>query len=106
MGPRCSAKCGAVPGMDSGEIAGRGPMTTLTIFEQVRDICADLFQVPAAQIAMASSPQTLERWDSVQHLNLVLQLEQQFGVPFEPEEMDRMTTIGGVVDLVASKLNN
>ena len=80
-------------------------MTTSTIFQQVREISADLFQVPAEQITAESSPETLERWDSVQHLNLVLQLEQQFNVPFEPEEMDRMKNIGAVVDLVASKLN-
>jgi acyl carrier protein len=91
--------------MDPSEIDGRGEMTTATIFEQVREISADLFQVPAAQITAESSPETLERWDSVQHLNLVLQLEQQFNVPFEPEEMDRMKNIGAVVDLVASKLN-
>jgi acyl carrier protein len=79
-------------------------MTTLTIFEQVRAMTADLFGVPAAQITTESSPETVAAWDSVQHLNLVLQLEQQFNVSFEPEEMDRMKTIGAVVELVASKL--
>jgi acyl carrier protein len=80
-------------------------MTTATIFEQVRGIAADLFEAPAAQITPESSPETLQNWDSVQHLNLVLQLEQQFNIPFEPEEMDRMKTIGAVVELVASKLS-
>ena len=80
-------------------------MTTATIFEQVRGIAADLFEVPPAQITAESSPETLQNWDSVQHLNLVLQLEQQFNIPFEPEEMDRMKTIGAVVELVSSKLS-
>ena len=79
-------------------------MTTSAIFEQVRNISADLFGVPAALITAESSPETLEKWDSVQHLNLVLQLEQQFNVAFEPEEMDQMKTIGAVVALLASKL--
>ena len=80
-------------------------MTTANIFEQVRRIAADLFEIPAAQIIAESSPETLENWDSVQHLNLVLGLEQQFNIQFEPEEMDRMKTIGAVVELVASKLS-
>ena len=75
-----------------------------TIFEQVRMMSADLFQVSPAQIKPESSPETLESWDSVQHLNLVLGLEQQFNVQFEPEEMDRMKTIGAISDLVESKL--
>ncbi len=79
-------------------------MMAATIFEQVRTISADLFQVPAAQINPESSPETLESWDSVQHLNLVLGLEQEFNVQFEPEEMDRMKTIGAISDLVESKL--
>jgi acyl carrier protein len=80
-------------------------MTASTIYEQVRMMSADLFQVSPAQIKPESSPETLESWDSVQHLNLVLGLEQQFNVQFEPEEMDRMKTIGAISDLVASKLN-
>jgi acyl carrier protein len=94
-----------VPGMDTIEISRRGQMTTSTIFEQVRSIAADLFEVPAAQITSESSPETLESWDSVQHLNLVLGLEQHFNLQFEPEEMDRMKTIAAVVELVASKLS-
>jgi len=78
---------------------------TLTIFEQVRTISTDIFQVPAGQITTESSPKTLEAWDSVQHLNLVLALEQHFGVQFEPEEMDQMKTIGSISELVESKLN-
>ena len=79
-------------------------MTTATILEQVRAIAADVLQVPASQILAESSPETLESWDSVQHLNLVLGLEQQFNIQFEPEEMDQMKTIAAVVELVASKL--
>lgn len=76
-----------------------------TILEQVRTVSADVFQVPAGQISPQSSPETLDSWDSVQHLNLVLALEQQFGVQFEPEEMDKMKNIGNIVDLVEAKLN-
>jgi acyl carrier protein len=75
-----------------------------TIFEQVRTISADIFQVPASQINPASSPETLESWDSVQHLNLVLGLEQHFNIQFDPEEMDQMKTTGAIADLVSSKL--
>jgi acyl carrier protein len=45
----------------------------------------------------------VESWDSVQHLNLVLALEEQFGIQFEPEEMDAMKNIGAIAGLVARK---
>ena len=42
-------------------------------------------------------------WDSVQHLNLMLDLEQTFGVRFEPEDVEQMQSIGLIVRLVEQK---
>jgi acyl carrier protein len=62
-----------------------------------------VFDVPLGQLNAESSPQTIESWDSVQHLNLALVLEQQFGMRFEPEDFERMQTIGAIVDVIQSK---
>lgn len=75
-----------------------------SLLNQVQAVAADVFQVPTVQIDPSTSPETLESWDSVQHLNLVLALEQQFGVQFEPSEMEMMTNIGAVTELLQSKL--
>jgi len=73
------------------------------IFDRVRGIAADVLQLDPASVTPDSSPQSVETWDSVQHLNLVLALEEQFGVQFEPEEMDSMKNIGAIADLVRRK---
>jgi acyl carrier protein len=78
---------------------------TSGLFEQVQRIAADLFLVPPAQITADSSAETLEGWDSVQHLNLILSLEQTFQVRIDPEDMDRMQTVGQIAELVESKLS-
>jgi acyl carrier protein len=78
-------------------------MTSAT-FERVRGIAADVLKVSADQISQHSSPETLATWDSVQHLNLVLALEQEFAVQFEPEEMDEMLSIGQIVSALERKL--
>jgi acyl carrier protein len=72
----------------------------LTTFEQVRNIASDIFGVPADKITAGSSPETIENWDSMQHLNLVLAIEEKFGVQLEPEDIEKMKTIGAVVTLV------
>jgi len=76
----------------------------LSIFEQVRGVAADLLGVPPERVTAESSPETLERWDSVQHLNLVLALEEKFGLRFNPEEMEQMHNIAGIASLVEDKL--
>lgn len=77
---------------------------TSTTFEQVRGIASDLFAIPPDRITAESSAETIESWDSIQHLNFALALEEKFGFQLSPEEMEQMRTIGEIVKLVESKL--
>ena len=74
-------------------------------FDRVRGIAADVFQLDRAALTANSCPETIEAWDSVQNLNLVLALEEEFGFQFTPEEMDRMKTIGELTGVAAAKRN-
>lgn len=73
-------------------------------FEQVRNLASDLFGVPTAKITEASSPESIEAWDSTQHLNLVLALEEKFQFQLSPEEIEEMKSVGEVVRIVDRKL--
>jgi acyl carrier protein len=73
-------------------------------FEQVQAIASDIFGVPAGKITADSSPETIENWDSMQHLNLVLALEEKFGLQLDPEEIEQMKSVGAVAALVEKKL--
>jgi acyl carrier protein len=77
----------------------RKELTAATL-DQLRNIASDIFGIPADKITTESSPQTVESWDSMQHLSLVLAVEEKFGVQFDPEEIERMTNIGAVVALI------
>ncbi len=77
---------------------------TDSTFEQVRSVASDIFGVPANKITAASSPQTLENWDSIQHLSLVLALEEKFSLQLSPEEIEQMKSIGETAHLIESKL--
>jgi acyl carrier protein len=69
-------------------------------FEQVRNIASDIFGIPLEKITAESSPETIENWDSMQHLNLVLAIEEKFGVQLDPEDIEQMKNIGAVAALV------
>jgi len=72
-------------------------------FEKVRGIASDILQINSSTLSANSSPESVETWDSVHHLNLVLALEESFGVEFSPEEMDQMKTLGQISGMVESK---
>ena len=76
---------------------------TASIFEQVRGIASDIFGIPAGKLTANSSPETIENWDSIQHLNLVLAIEENFGVQLAPEEIEQMKNVGLVAALVEKK---
>ena len=50
------------------------------------------------------SQKTCENWDSMAQLNLVLELEDGFGISLEPEEIGEMTSFETVYQMVAKKV--
>jgi acyl carrier protein len=60
---------------------------------RVRNIFADVFQMSLEQVKPESSPDNISTWDSLQHLNLVLALEQEFRVEFSPEEIEQILSV-------------
>jgi acyl carrier protein len=67
------------------------------VLDRVRAIFAAIFNVPADSVELTTSQKGLPAWDSMGHLNLVLDLEQEFGVSIPPEEVEKMTDVGAVV---------
>lgn len=73
------------------------------ILGQVTEIIGDLFGVNAATLTMDSSQNTVEGWDSLQQVNLVLDLEERFGTHFESEEIAKLKTVRNIVRLLEAK---
>lgn len=49
------------------------------------------------------SMQSSEAWDSMAHINLVTELEMEFGVSFEPEEFPELSSYQAIVSLLIAK---
>ncbi|HET6278406.1 MAG TPA: acyl carrier protein [Candidatus Polarisedimenticolia bacterium] len=58
--------------------------------ERIRELFATLLQVSPEQIGDETTPASLERWDSMQHLIVVAGFEEEFGVDLDPEEAVEM----------------
>ena len=73
------------------------------MFEKIRPIISDIMMVADDDITMASTPNTIEAWDSLRLLDMVLALESEFDVQFSPDEIEEMTTVANIVGVVALK---
>ncbi len=66
------------------------PAGTVVADEKIRELFATLLQVAPEKIDDRTSPKSLERWDSLQHMILVAGFEEEFGVDLDPEEAVEM----------------
>ena len=73
--------------------------------ERICRIASDVLGVPVEGLTADSSPETIVTWDSVAHLSLVLAVEQELGVQFDYDELDRLTTIGALIDAARRSLD-
>lgn len=60
------------------------------IADKVKKTMAAVLEVSAAEITDESSPDTIANWDSVRHMNLVLTLEEEFGIRFDDTAIAEM----------------
>ena len=71
--------------------------------EQVRTIASGIFNMLLQDESHASPPESIDDWDSMQRLSLVLALEEHFSLEFAPEEIEGMKTLADVAVMVGRK---
>lgn len=50
------------------------------------------------------SQQSCEKWDSLRHLNLIVELESEFKVEFEPEDIAEMKSFKDIERILKQKM--
>jgi len=68
--------------------------TTLT--EQVRDLLAGALQVPAEAVSPDLSFGDLPQWDSMGHMEVMMQLEERFGVEVSADTIAALTSLPAI----------
>lgn len=69
--------------------------------EKVLEIIKNLFELDT--IDESCSQMTCDRWDSMGQLNLVVELESEFDVTLEPEEIGEMKSFNDIIRILKSK---
>lgn len=61
--------------------------------EKIREILSSVLGVPVDRISEAANMDDVEQWDSLAQMNLVLALEEEFGVVIPDDEVGTMVTV-------------
>jgi acyl carrier protein len=68
-------------------------------------IVSEVLRIPVEQITEESSPDNIKTWDSLNHVQIILSLEDEFGISLDGEEIIEMQSVGRILEIVAKKKN-
>ncbi len=57
---------------------------------RIKDIMGAVFEIDPSAINEASSQDTIENWDSIKHMSLVVALEEEFGIQLTDDQIADM----------------
>lgn len=66
--------------------------------ERVLNIVSNIMNWPLKKIHEDSSPEDIDTWDSLNQINLVLALEEEFGVKFTDVQIVEMLSVQSIIE--------
>jgi acyl carrier protein len=62
--------------------------------EDLKEVLENVLDVDS--ISETDSTQTVRTWDSVRHLNLILAIEERFGISFDADEIPELISVRAI----------
>lgn len=79
-------------------------MNRTEILQKVATSIASVLDQPDLAITMRTTAEDVEGWDSFNHVNIVVAIESQFDIQFNPAEIEELRGVGEFVKMIEKKL--
>lgn len=73
--------------------------------DKIMEIASIVFDVSIDSLSDDSSSDTVDKWDSLSHMNLVTALEEEFDIRFSEAELSELLNLRLVRLIIEDKLN-
>jgi acyl carrier protein len=74
-----------------------------SIIGKIQSIVRDVLDDESLSITANTEAADVEGWDSLAHINIVSQIESEFGVRFSLDELARFSAVGKIVEALQQK---
>jgi acyl carrier protein len=75
------------------------------LLDELRDVFAEVFRIPTAEIGADTQFGELPQWDSMGHMDLMVALESKFGVEISAETISQLVSIPAIIAHIQAKQN-
>jgi acyl carrier protein len=76
----------------------------MNVDPRLQAIFEAIFGPEASPVSEHDSPATIKRWDSLNHVHLMLALEAEFGVQFDAEDIANLVSVGAIQRRIAASV--
>ena len=68
--------------------------------DRIKKVMSNVFNIDVDAINNESSPDNIENWDSLKHMNLIVALEEEFNLEFSDDEVIEIMNYKLVIEAV------
>ena len=80
-------------------------MTREEVYETLNGVFQDVFDDESIEVHDETTSDDIEDWDSLEHINQIAAVEQEFGVKFNMGQVVSMKNVGEMVDIILSQID-
>tara|TARA_A100001011_G_C14276531_1_gene829503 strand:- start:478 stop:714 length:237 start_codon:yes stop_codon:yes gene_type:complete len=70
---------------------------------QLFSVMEDVFQIDRSQINIDTSPETIQEWDSLKHMLLLMAIEEEFEFRLTDDEMTQCVSAESILSVITNK---
>ncbi|MDE6539913.1 MAG: acyl carrier protein [Ruminococcus sp.] len=75
------------------------------IVKRLTDVFRDIFDDDSIIITEKTTANDIDDWDSIEHINLIGAVEEEFGMRFKMREVSGMKNVGEMINIIAERGN-
>ncbi|MFI3202011.1 MAG: acyl carrier protein [Eubacteriales bacterium] len=79
-------------------------MNRAEILEAINKVFWDVFDDEDLVIIETTTAEDIEDWDSLEHINLIVAIEDQFQMKFTMGEVTGMKNVGEMISIIAERI--
>ena len=74
------------------------------VFEKLNEIFREYFEDEDIELTEDTTADDIEEWDSLEHINLIVAVEDSFDMKFTMGEVTTMKNVGAMVDIIMERI--
>ena len=76
----------------------------MNVKEKLEEIFRDVFDDEDIILTDEMTAEDIDDWDSLTHIQLIVEIEETFGVKFSTQEITSLKNVGSFIELLKSKV--